>query len=497
MKKRRKNKGRSLAAFVCSGLLSAGIILPYMSCRPFVRAVRAEEILQKTEKQLEAGDNVKGEAVVFAADSDSTTYAAKGDDLLDRAEEIFRVDSGIENPANASSASNAAGGPSEPKRIQGAIKLVKSSFMSTQELIEALYENPRVVYAEPNYLMDDSSDEKNEEGKEIPVQQERFEKNSAENDSSGPKALEDGQSGKKDDEPVKEEKKEETASEQADASEPEGEQENRQEDKPQQQEAEDQKLTPSNFGPSDYTPGQIPDMTQWQWGNWNNGSLAGTYTHSGQVDVQYEEWKTQTKEQMPEYVVAVLDSGIDETSPDLAEVLWTGDIFGSGGDSHGCFQRQWHSGSSTSMITNFHGTHIAGIIAGQWNGQGISGIASNVKLMSLRHDSTFATVLACMSYAKKAVKQGVNLIAVNNSWRMGSDTSNLINLAVTELGEMGVVSVFASGNDAANTDQIFDTPAVVANNPYTVVVNAVGPDGTKAGYSNYGLQPTDVMAPGS
>ncbi|MCF0260928.1 MAG: S8 family serine peptidase, partial [Erysipelotrichaceae bacterium] len=90
--------------------------------------------------------------------------------------------------------------------------------------------------------------------------------------------------------------------------------------------------------------------------------------------VQYDAWKTQEKEDLKEYVVAVLDDGIDETNPDLAGVLWNGEVFDKGGDSHGFYSGNlipgMSPGTSTTGLTGLHGTHVAGIIASDWNGQG-------------------------------------------------------------------------------------------------------------------------------
>ncbi|MCF0259573.1 MAG: S8 family serine peptidase, partial [Erysipelotrichaceae bacterium] len=338
-----------------------------------------------------------------------------------------------------------------------------------KELLESLKDDPRVLFAEPNYIVSSAADQ-------------------SEDLDQVKEAVED----------VLKEKEEETKTSDLDGS---GFQENEESETEDSILTEIQELAPSNWGPSGFSEEHIPDMTEWQWSNYNKGNLNGSYQHEGSSDIQYEAWKTQEKENIKEYVVAVLDDGIDETNPDLAGVLWNGEAFDKGGDCHGFFPGEFRPGAmpgtSTTGLYDYHGTHVAGILASDWNGQGISGAAPNVKLMSLRHQDSLATILACYKYAKKAVENGVNLIAINNSWNLGMMSSNLINAAMTELGEAGVVSVVATGNDYANTDRTISTITHLANNPYTVIVNAMSSNGQKSCFSNYGIGTTEVFAPGS
>jgi hypothetical protein len=71
--------------------------------------------------------------------------------------------------------------------------------------------------------------------------------------------------------------------------------------------------------------------------------------------------------------VAVMDSGVDLTHPDLAPNLATGSVTCS---NTGCV-----SGGSN---TNSHGTRVAGIIAARQDGVGIYGVAPQAKFISIR-----------------------------------------------------------------------------------------------------------------
>ena len=73
--------------------------------------------------------------------------------------------------------------------------------------------------------------------------------------------------------------------------------------------------------------------------------------------------------------VAVLDTGIDYTHPDLtANVVW-GANFSNDGEQYG---------HSTANDNNGHGTAVAGIIAAEDNDQGVVGVAPNATLYSIK-----------------------------------------------------------------------------------------------------------------
>mgnify|MGYP004450880617 FL=1 len=152
MNRKGKRAGGRIAAAVCTATLSAGLILPSVSHAPIVRTVRAEERSEKTQELLKAGNYVEGEALVVTADSETTTYIYKENPLLDQSEEIFTLDSETDHLESKVSSPVKAPQETKPDQIKGTIKLVKSSTMSTKELIESLYEDPDVLYAEPNYI---------------------------------------------------------------------------------------------------------------------------------------------------------------------------------------------------------------------------------------------------------------------------------------------------------------------------------------------------------
>jgi hypothetical protein len=66
----------------------------------------------------------------------------------------------------------------------------------------------------------------------------------------------------------------------------------------------------------------------------------------------------------------------------------------------------------------------------------------------------------------------------------------------TELGELGVINIIASGNDDKDNDLDSFSPANTTND-YVVTVNSANEDGKKASYSCYGRASTDLFAPGT
>ena len=66
--------------------------------------------------------------------------------------------------------------------------------------------------------------------------------------------------------------------------------------------------------------------------------------------------------------------------------------------------------STDPMDDNRHGTHVAGIIAAEWNGSGVSGIAGGAKIMAVKcmnddHTNTFVEFIRAYEYIIAAKKK--------------------------------------------------------------------------------------------
>lgn len=245
------------------------------------------------------------------------------------------------------------------------------------------------------------------------------------------------------------------------------------------------------------------DLTRFQWEYGNDGTFGGAGSEG--IDIGYDGWNASQGQADDSVVVAVLDTGVDAANPDLAPVMWTDDgshpgLAALGGDAHGLSLDTDDDGnhvSSYENITEAHGTHVAGIVAAAWNGEGVSGAAQNAQIMSLRYGGPISSIFTCFNYIKTAVQEGVNVRASNNSWTLGAGESQIVNTVVYEVGRLGVACVFGSANSTTDMDGQSMTAGTLASNPYALSVGSVDPTGIMSVFSNYGTITTDVMAPGA
>jgi len=176
-------------------------------------------------------------------------------------------------------------------------------------------------------------------------------------------------------------------------------------------------------------------------------------------------------------VIAVVDTGVDLTHPDLAGQLVTGtDLVEPGTDP---------------LDENGHGTHVAGIaVAATNNGIGIAGASPAAKVMPIRvldgqgaGDPT--TIAEGIDWAVANGARVINLSLGGTGLSARLLKGGQINGAIRRAYAAGAVVVAAAGNDgAALRSYRFGVPVIV--------VNAVDSSGTVAEFSNYGDYPRCV-----
>ena len=155
--------------------------------------------------------------------------------------------------------------------------------------------------------------------------------------------------------------------------------------------------------------------------------------------------------------------------------------------------------------TSLHGTHCSGIIGAiRGNGKGVDGVASDVRIMTIRavpdgdeHDKDVALAI------RYAVDNGAQIISMS----FGKDFSprkDWVDDAVKYAESKDVLLVHAAGNDAKDVDTEDNFPSALFKdgkyrpNNYITVGASGDPTngGLTANFSNYGKNEVDVFAPG-
>ncbi|MGB0777507.1 MAG: S8 family peptidase [Flavobacteriaceae bacterium] len=152
-----------------------------------------------------------------------------------------------------------------------------------------------------------------------------------------------------------------------------------------------------------------------------------------------------------------------------------------------------------------HGTHVAGIIAAvRDNDKGMNGVATNVKILSVRAvpdgDERDKDVAMAFRYA---VDNGAKVI--NTSFgKAYSPDKEWVYDALKYAAENDVLIVNAAGNDANNIDEVYTYPNdskdlinEFSDNVITIgAMSANWDENLPASFSNYGKLNVDVFAPG-
>ena len=140
-------------------------------------------------------------------------------------------------------------------------------------------------------------------------------------------------------------------------------------------------------------------------------------------------------------VVAVVDSGVDYNHIDIAGSMWNG---GSEYPHHGydvC------NNDNDPMDDYCHGTHVAGIVAGQGNAGTQTGIAPGAKIMAVKvlDDTGYGSDSDLITGVEFAVEHGAKIINLSLGDPETGPVALYRDLFVT-VQEAGVVASVAAGN---------------------------------------------------
>ena len=193
-------------------------------------------------------------------------------------------------------------------------------------------------------------------------------------------------------------------------------------------------------------------------------------------------------------VIAVVDTGVDLTHPDIEGNLWENpapDPIDE--DLHGF---DFVDGDGDPDDYEFHGTHVAGTAAAiAGNDEGIAGVAPEAEIMAVRvldgDGSGFTSDIADgIAYA---AEHGADVINLSLGGPAGGDeaTEDAIELAAAK----EAVVVAAAGNEGANNDVEPHTPCALPQSNL-ICVAALNRSGSLSSFSNYGADSVDLAAPG-
>jgi large repetitive protein len=217
-------------------------------------------------------------------------------------------------------------------------------------------------------------------------------------------------------------------------------------------------------------------------------SIPPTFTGIYDADVDAPEaWNITTGN--PNVTIAIADSGVDYTHPDLAPNVVSGWDFG--GDDPDPFPEGVD-----------HGTHVAGIAGAVGDNQvGGAGVTWHSRLMPLKVSAPDGSIMAAdlgdaFNFARNS---GVEVV---NASLGGADVSSYIRDAIN--ASPNVLFVVSSGNDEKDIDDPLDIAPLSqqfpCEHPASNII-CVGStnhrDEFSLGYSNFGALSVDLAAPGS
>lgn len=223
--------------------------------------------------------------------------------------------------------------------------------------------------------------------------------------------------------------------------------------------------------------------------------------------------------------VAVIDTGVDDTHPDLAPNFSASQSANCVGGKADTAEGAWRPYTAD----DYHGTHVAGEIAAARNGVGVAGVAPGVKVAGIKvsdpDNGLFYPENVVCAFVF-AADHGVEI--TNNSYYVDPwlyncmddpdqkaivDAVNRAQLYAQRKGTLHLASAGNSNHDLASDaivddsspndttpvtrtidpSECFDVPTQL---PGIVTVSATGVQNLKSYYSTYGRGVVDVAAPG-
>ena len=241
-----------------------------------------------------------------------------------------------------------------------------------------------------------------------------------------------------------------------------------------------------------------------QWGLHNGGqTIFGT---PGTADADIDAPEAWAVTRGAGATVAVVDTGVELTHPDLVGQFWSNPGESGGGretngiddDGNGRVDdwRGWDFVNNDNTIDtqgNFHGTHVAGTIAAATgNGVGVAGVAPDAKVLPVKIFGAPGSTAPSSAIATAFDYAGSLGVDVVNASLGGMGTSQVITNAMN--AHPNTLYVVSAGNDGDNAASYFPCNSTAAN---VVCVGASTNVDEPADFSNVSATAVDLFAPGA
>lgn len=221
---------------------------------------------------------------------------------------------------------------------------------------------------------------------------------------------------------------------------------------------------------------------------WANNKLGSNTVYIGIIDEGYmfnHEDLAANAGKNPREVAA---NGVDDDGNGLVDDVYGWDFAGN-------------NNSVFDGVDDDHGTHVAGTIGGVGgNGKGVAGVVWNVKMLNAKFlggtGGTLANAIKAVDYfTDLKTRQGLNIVATNNSWGGGGFSQGLQD-AIERANNAGILFIAAAGNSGTNNDVTPSYPASYPN-ANVIAVASITSTGGLSSFSQFGATSVDIGAPGS
>lgn len=219
------------------------------------------------------------------------------------------------------------------------------------------------------------------------------------------------------------------------------------------------------------------------WGLENTGQIIEGVSGIVGADISaVDAWSKEFGEEGS--IIAVLDTGIDYTHPDLIDNMWVSE--------EGYFGIDFVNDDNYPLDDEGHGTHVAGTIAGYNRSfDGPVGVMKEASLMALKvlntegYGST-SDIIEAIEYANNNGADVINISIAGRYYSYALEDA---------IKNSDALVVAAAGNSGTNNDYKSMYPASYEL-PNLLAVAATNNRDELADFSNYGVELVDVAAPG-